>query len=368
MELENNMDFTINDFSQINTGFWTDFEINKDVIIFNKLVKKEFFELMARDIKDITKYIPNINSYLKWLGGNCKNDLINTFYEIINSLNEDDEHITINYISEINWYNELKIYKVLLYLSENGFCSGTRIYCIDNYFKNNIIEFHMSEYKIELILHDLSCYKMFNVPVNENRINDYLNNKNKKSIKKTVKNKVKNICQLHNSIMKRTKIPIGYGLPIGSVFGYTEEREKLFPNCDDSLLGGCCVDENSPAYKIKYVCDICNETREEWKVEHRSEIFFELNRNIKENIILLLNENIKLIITKNNAHDNYWVKIIAIPNGKYKIKAIDKLTKKIYTNYEITLENEMLRLNIEKENNQIIFKQNYKHKMDAYWY
>jgi hypothetical protein len=368
MKFEGNMGFTINDFSQINSGFWTDFKVNKDVIIFDKLVKKERFELTARLINDITEYIPNINNYLQWLGKNCKDDLISTFYEIINSLNENDEHITLNHISEINWYDELKIFKVTLYLSESGLCSGARIYCIDNFFKNNIIEFHTSEYNIELTLHDLYCYKMFEIPVEEERIEKYLKNKNIKTIKNDIKEKYKIICQIHNAVMVKKEIPIGYGLPIGPVFGYTEEREKSFPNCDDSLLGGCCVDEDSPTFELNYVCDMCNEAREEWKINHRSEIFFELNRNIKENIILLLNDKIKLTITKNNAHDNYWVKIIAIPNGKYNIKAMDKLTKKIYAYYEITLKNEILRLNIERENNQIIFKLDYKNKMDAYWY
>ena len=368
MQFENNMDFTINDFSQVNTGSWSKFKINKDIIIFNKSVKKENFELLVPAIEDITEFVPNINNYLKWLGGNCKDDLINTFYEIINSLNRDEDHISLNYISKTNWYDNLRVYTVTLYLSENGLCSGARIYCIDDFFKNNILEFYTSEYNIEIILHDLSCYKMYEIPTDEERIKEYLISKNRGKKEKIIKNKDKNICQIHNVIMLKKKITIGYGFPIGPVSGYTEERENSFPNCDDSLLGGCCVSETSPIYRLKYVCEICNNVREEWKINHRSEIFFDLNRNIKENIILLLNEDIKLTITKNNAHNNYWAKIIAIPNGKYNIKAIDKLTKKIYAYYEITLENEILKLNIERENNQIVFKLEYKDKIIAYWY
>jgi hypothetical protein len=76
-------------------------------------------------------------------------------------------------------------------------------------------------------------------------------------------------CPIHNCVMRKKRIRIMYGFPVGPMGGYMEEREKSFPNCDDYLLGGCEVGlENQPLRKTKYVCDECNSAREKWKSEH----------------------------------------------------------------------------------------------------
>ena len=136
---------------------------------------------------------------------------------------------------------------------------------------------------------------------NEEIVQNYLEN-NKHEIINTFlevdedESKKNPICKVHKIQMELKKIKIIYGLTNGPITGYSEEKEKSFPNCDDEKLGGCCVSDDSPKTKIKYVCNICNQKREEWKVQHRSIISLWLNMNINKNFIMCINNEIKLLI------------------------------------------------------------------------
>jgi hypothetical protein len=358
--------FSMKDFTQVNFGVWNDYILNKDCIIFSKPFKKEQFELTVRGIDKVSEYISKIDDYLKWLSGRCKNELINTFCEIISSLDE-NINITPDQIIESNWYEELKIYNVILFLSEGGTLCA-RISCIDNYKKNSILEINTEEQYIDIKYDEARLYKLHKIPEEDELVKSLNNEKNVDKYTNNNKIREKNsLCKIHNFIMKKKKIPIMYGLPIGPIVGYTEDREKLFPNCDDEIIGGCEIDENK-SFKLKYICNLCNKTRDEWKNKHRSEIFFHLERNIRENVIIVLND-IQFIIKKTNAFENYWVKIISIPNGKYKILARNKTTKENIASIEVELNNEYVNLCLENNmNNNIIFRIEYINKITALWY
>jgi hypothetical protein len=376
IELEN-ISYILEDFTKINTGGWDNYVLNKDCIIFNQLFKKENFELDTRldSNENITDFIPKINIFLQWIGGLCKNELIDAFCEIVSSWNED---ININSIQIINskWYEELKIYHVTLFLSEGGvLCS--RIICNDNYNKNDILEINIIEKNIEIKYDEARFYKLYKISENEDFIKAFIENECENDCKEDIldfcddNNEIRkkiNFCNIHKCIMEKEQIPIMYGLPIGPIVGYTEAREKLFPNCDDILLGGCCVSEESEKFDLLYVCKHCNQVRDEWKMKHKSEICFNLNKNVKENIIIILNQNENILLKKDYSYENYWVKVVSIPNGKYKIFAKEKITGNIITSIDVELNNEYLKLAIEKSINDIDFNILYKDKVDALWY
>ena len=179
--------------------------------------------------------------------------------------------------------------------------------------------------------------------------------------------KLSNICTVHNQTMTKKRINILYGLPAsGPIAGYEEEREKSFPNCDDFSLGGCEVTNESSKYTLEYVCEYCNKVRDEWKLIYKSAMYFWLNIDIKDNIIIFLNNKYKCIIEKEFQRHNYWIKDFPVPNGKYKITAKIKNTNIMFAEIETELDNENLILHLEKENEDYFFKID-KYKSDPLW-
>lgn len=370
------VNYTIEDFTKINTGGWDNYVLNKNCIIFDQLFKKEHFELDTRLRKheNITEFIPKINAFLKWISGECKNELINTFCEIVSSWNED---VNINYTNMIDskWYEKIKIYKVTLFLSEGGILCA-RIICNDNYRKNDILELNIKEKNIEIKYNEARYYKLYGISEDEEFVISFLQNECENDCEEDIIEsddnyeirKKNNICNIHNCIMEKKQIPIMYGLPIGPIVGYTKEREISFSNCDDKLLGGCCISDENLNFELLYVCNYCNQARDEWKNKHKSEISFKLDKNIKDNIIIALNNNEKILLKKDYLHENYWINIISIPNGKYKIFAKEKITGNIITSIDVELNNEYLSLAIENTFNNINFNILYKNKVSALWY
>ena len=116
------------------------------------------------------------------------------------------------------------------------------------------------------------------------------------------------------------------------------------------------------------ICNICNQKREEWKREHRSIISLWLNTNINNNFIMYVNNDMELLIVKDRAINNYWVKQISTANGNYKFILKEKSTNEKYAEFEAELNNEYLRLTIEVENKKIIIKEDSKYKMHSIWY
>ena len=77
----------------------------------------------------------------------------------------------------------------------------------------------------------------------------------------------KNICDVHFIEMDKQKVRIVYGLPDMAWLGYIFKiREKLFPNCDDAVMGGCVIGYEK--YTDIYVCENCNIDRNKWIEEN----------------------------------------------------------------------------------------------------
>jgi hypothetical protein len=272
--------FTINDFNNVsNTSLWKDYNIKKDVVIFGKILKKENFQISARDIENLDDYLENVNRYLEWLGNECKEYLVNKFCEIVSSWDIKKE-ITPKEVEEIQWYENLKVYHTTIFTgldNDKKKYISARISCSDIYRKDKIIEFNLDEKQIEMKYDEVRYYKLRQVSEDEEIVQNYLINKEPEeegdlafSEEDEDETKRSPICEVHNYQMELEEVDILYGLPIGPTVGYTEEREITFPNCDDYLLGGCCISDDNPKCKLKYICKICNEKREEWKKKHRS--------------------------------------------------------------------------------------------------
>jgi len=179
-----------------------------------------------------------------------------------------------------------------------------------------------------------------------------------------------NICQVHKCEMIKKDIKISYGLPPAPVFGYSEAKDLLFPNCDDYILGGCCVSFSSPKVKKINICEKCNKERQKWKKLHRSEIHLCTSIDIKENIVLLLNNEI-IEIDKSRIIQNYYCNCISLPNNKYQISVRNKDTEINIVSLEIELKKDFACINIfPDENNNISIKIDHTFKMNKFttWY
>jgi hypothetical protein len=366
--MDNNIEYTINDFIKTSRFSWDTYILNNDCIILNKQIIKNTLELDLYEKNDLSKYLDRFNIYIKWLSSDCKEELIKKYVEIIDSLTE-NINITIEYILEIGWYEELIILRTIIGLSEEE-PLGASIFCYDN--KNNkFLEIDFKGKNIEIVFN-----KMYNYNIEKNlelkKIGKECLSLEKKyhpKLKKCKRTANGIMCRIHNCLLSRKKIEIAHGFFPAPMAGYTEDREILFPNCDDFLIGGCDIDDG-PMYKNRYVCKECNKKREEWKGSHQSEIYIRMNMNIKDNIIIVLNNDIKILMEKNYRRNGYWEKNISIQNGKYIITAKNKKTDEVIARIETELYNENLTLNIENENNNILFKIVDKSKFisDHLWY
>ena len=318
------VNYSVNDFTQLSSGPRSKFILNKEINIFNKPFTNEPLEIYVGWKQDINQFLNKINLYLQWLRGDCKNELINSFCEIMNSLDEKIS-ITLDYINNINWFENLEIYKVTLFLSDGGRL-GSRIYCIDQYKNNEILEINIDEYFIRMNYTERKYCKGF--IKNLELIEDDSDDKNFEDDEifelldsKNIKNIQTNICEIHNCKMEKKEIKISYGLWNGGMPGYIEQRENNFPNSDDIIHGGCVYSEDSPKYEIKYFCEICNNIRDEWNSKHNSIIMVCQNYEIKNNLIVIIDDKI-IFLLKKETFDNlnskkyiyWWGKNISISN------------------------------------------------------
>ena len=85
-----------------------------------------------------------------------------------------------------------------------------------------------------------------------------------KNIEKIINKMSIMFCNVHNCKMVKKNIPILYGMPLPPLIGYFENKEIFFPNCDDEIIGGCEIENNSTKYLKKYYCKKCNLDREKW--------------------------------------------------------------------------------------------------------
>jgi len=70
------------------------------------------------------------------------------------------------------------------------------------------------------------------------------------------------ICQIHKAAMKRTEVPVSYGMPGGSE-AYMKALNTKFLNA--GLVNGGCIVMPEPETAMTWVCQHCKAAKESWK-------------------------------------------------------------------------------------------------------
>jgi hypothetical protein len=76
-------------------------------------------------------------------------------------------------------------------------------------------------------------------------------------------------CEIHDYILLRANVPIHYGL-ISIDDEFIEAREKLFPNANTSVMGGCVLEDESEMELL--ICEKCREAETKWRKDNNREI------------------------------------------------------------------------------------------------
>ena len=82
----------------------------------------------------------------------------------------------------------------------------------------------------------------------------------------------KAISELHATPLKRTKVPISYGLPAYDPAWAVQK--DLFPNSGSRVLGGCLIDDAAPTNATVLVCSDCRAAEQKWRRENDAEDFW----------------------------------------------------------------------------------------------
>ena len=78
------------------------------------------------------------------------------------------------------------------------------------------------------------------------------------------------ICEVHHVQMRRTIVPIGYGL----IMPYDKARMRYaastnsFPNVQTFVGGGCCVTSWDAHRAAIYVCPECKQAAQAWDLDY----------------------------------------------------------------------------------------------------
>ena len=117
---------------------------DKDIVIFNKSVKKEKFEIYIYGNHKFEDYIEKIIEYISWLG-NCQNELIE-FYNM-----ELSEHIKET--ANKDWYDTLDIFRASIIVGQNGKLFS-EISGGDEFMSDHILDIETEERKITEMSYD----------------------------------------------------------------------------------------------------------------------------------------------------------------------------------------------------------------------
>ena len=83
--------------------------------------------------------------------------------------------------------------------------------------------------------------------------------------------KAKKLCEVHNTALELTQVPVSYGLPRFDK-PLVEARMTLFPNSRMSVNGGCTFDSDSSSTAEEYVCRECRQAESQWRKENNREL------------------------------------------------------------------------------------------------
>ena len=125
------INYSVYDFvEKDNVGEQNDYILNKTCIIFNKTFNNEPLEISIYKDFNLSEYITQINEYIHWLGGDCKDELIHYFNREMTFIDERADN---------EWYETLEIYRVSIKITQNKILVAD-ITCGDNILLDHILE------------------------------------------------------------------------------------------------------------------------------------------------------------------------------------------------------------------------------------
>jgi hypothetical protein len=138
-EINKAVNYCVNDFVENNIiGEYKNYILNKTCVLFNQIFDNEPLKIKLYKDFTLSEYINQINSYIHWLGGDCRMKLINYFNKNMTFSEEKADN---------EWYETLEIYSVSIILTKNEKLCAT-IACGDNIFMDHILDIEIEEDKI----------------------------------------------------------------------------------------------------------------------------------------------------------------------------------------------------------------------------
>jgi antitoxin component YwqK of YwqJK toxin-antitoxin module len=269
---EYNNVLSVHDFRRIQSERSYDYLLERECKVFGKtqsMLPAETF-LHYTDKVGIVGDLPEINEILSKIA-DCKDIMIEQYSSYLNN-RYGDILFTPAYFSFKRWYEDMEIYKIVFkreYRKEKIIAS---IVCSDNIFyerlltittDGEIFNFYKEDKYDWMITKDDSFWWSH---ATEEEKQKYWEN-------------LPSICDVHNVQMKARKIyqwaHISMSSPGSLIKKYNSARYIFFPNCSD--LGMEYQEEtedddgNHKESHINYVCERCNEEREQWKIRNEFE-------------------------------------------------------------------------------------------------
>ena len=86
-----------------------------------------------------------------------------------------------------------------------------------------------------------------------------------------------NHCVIHHVPLEHGSVPIMYGLPN---FAYFDERDRMFPNSNSVVLGGCVRTRDSTRFAWVEYCPVCRKSEEDWDAQMRQRAYVDFKRRV----------------------------------------------------------------------------------------
>jgi hypothetical protein len=137
--------YTIDDFTeQESDGDRKRYILNRSCVIFGRTFDGEPVEIEIDGAGELSRYIPKINESLRWIGGECREELIAHFNEHVDYREEKTGD---------RWYEALETDSVLIAVDRDGAVTA-EIAGGDNFLPDHLMEIEFTGKKISRISYD----------------------------------------------------------------------------------------------------------------------------------------------------------------------------------------------------------------------
>ena len=129
---------------------WASWTTGKEIIFLGKPFNNRPLELSIHTNHGIEDVIDKINDYMEWLAKDTAKDIL--MAGLCDHVNEYDS-VTPEELNEINWFETLQVYRVLLTITADGRV-GVDFSCGDNYDKGHLLDMGLLEQEVVEVGYD----------------------------------------------------------------------------------------------------------------------------------------------------------------------------------------------------------------------